>query len=399
MTRQQRIGILSDSFDPVHCEQIRVGLNALNAGMLDLLIVVPAADSPCSPCDACADDRWKMLVSACACDDRLIPSRIEMERSESVSLFKTLTVMKKQYPGADLCNLIGYDVLKSLLFSPQLRNILKLCSFLIYLSGEEADAVPVREALSRLAELGGRFRLLSFDTPGISPSSVPASFTSRKSLENLDPSVLEYCICKGLYGCPRRIEHIDAWIDRLFASLKPRRFAHSLSVALTARQLAEHYGLDPLKAEQAGLLHDCAKCLPLSEMKRIAAEHHLTDDSTVFESSALLHSLVGAWLAEKQYGITDQDILDSIRYHNTGMAGMSRLAMCVCLSDSIEPLRQSYPLLDQVRDLSMISLERSLLLSLEGTAEYVKARGKYLHPRTLNTIGWLKQLPAVQKST
>jgi HD superfamily phosphohydrolase YqeK len=81
------------------------------------------------------------------------------------------------------------------------------------------------------------------------------------------------------------------------------------------------------------------------------------------------------------------------------MAGMSRLAMCVCLSDSIEPLRQSYPLLDQVRDLSMISLERSLLLSLEGTAKYVKARGKYLHPRTLNTIGWLKQLPAVQKST
>ena len=85
-------------------------------------------------------------------------------------------------------------------------------------------------------------------------------------------------------------------------------------------------------------------------------------------------------------------MLEAIRYHNTGCAGMSRLAMCVCLADSIEPLRKSYPLLDKVRSLSEHSLEQALLLSLEGTADYVISRGKYLHPRTQETISWLRSL-------
>jgi len=70
--------------------------------------------------------------------------------------------------------------------------------------------------------------------------------------------------------------------------------------------------------------------------------------------------------------------------------------MCVCLADSIEPTRASYPLLEQVRVLSELSLERALLMSLEGTAAYVRSRGKYLHPRTQETIAWLKTLPEVR---
>jgi hypothetical protein len=43
-----------------------------------------------------------------------------------------------------------------------------------------------------------------------------------------------------------------------------------------------------------------------------------------------------------------------------------------------------------------LSLERALLMSLEGTAAYVRSRGKYLHPRTQETIAWLKTLPEVR---
>ena len=180
------------------------------------------------------------------------------------------------------------------------------------------------------------------------------------------------------------------WVGKLSASLKPSRFAHSLSVAWMSRHLARVHGLDPLKAEQAGLLHDCAKCLSLEEMQRIAVSHSLTDDRALLASGALLHSVVGSWVAEEDYGMTDPDVLEAISYHNTGFPGMTRLDMCVCLSDSIEPLRESYPHLEQVRSLSEISLERALLVSLEGTADYVVSRGKYLHPRTKDTIAWLK---------
>ena len=211
----------------------------------------------------------------------------------------------------------------------------------------------------------------------------------------LDGAVREFCAAKGLYGMARRIEASDRWLDQLFAALTPKRFAHSLSVARTARRLAFQYGVDPLQAEEAGLLHDCAKCLPMKEMRRIALEHSLTDDPAILESGALLHSLAGAWLARNAYGMADPAVLEAIAYHNTGHAGMSRLAMCVCLADFMEPNRESYPLLEEVRRLAEHSLEQALLLSLEGTAEYVCSRGKYLHPRTQETIAWLKTLPGI----
>ncbi len=184
----------------------------------------------------------------------------------------------------------------------------------------------------------------------------------------------------------------SGWISKLSAALKPGRFAHSLSVAWMSRRLARIHSIDSLKAEQAGLLHDCAKSLPLEEMQRIAVEHSLTDDQEMLSSGALLHSVVGSWVAREEYGMTDPDVLQAISYHNTGFPGMTRLDMCVCLSDSIEPLRESYPHLEEVRALAETSLERALLLSLEGTADYVTSRGKYLHPRTQNTITWLKTL-------
>ena len=190
-----------------------------------------------------------------------------------------------------------------------------------------------------------------------------------------------------------QLKQIKDWTDRLSRSLKPGRFAHSLSVADTAVRLSGIHGLDILRAEQAGLLHDCAKCLSPEKMRRIAEENSLTDDEFILAEPGLLHSIVGAWVAEKTYGMTDSAVLQAIRYHNTGFPGMTRLDMCVCLADSIEPLRRSYPALEEVRKLAGSSLERALLLSLETTADYVLSRGLYLHPRTMETIRWLRELP------
>ena len=192
-------------------------------------------------------------------------------------------------------------------------------------------------------------------------------------------------------------KRVDSWIEQLSGTLKPDRFEHSLSVARTAVHLSEKHGLDALRAEQAGLLHDCAKHLSLDEMRQIAVTHSLTSDETILSSRSLLHSVVGAWYAEKYYGMTDFQVLDAIRYHTTGCAGMSRLSMCICLSDSIEPLRESYPLLNRIHELAEQSLEQALLLSLESTAGYVTSRGWFLHPQTQETIRWLKTLPETQE--
>ena len=216
----------------------------------------------------------------------------------------------------------------------------------------------------------------------------------RTSIQEGSPLAKAQCKCilSGRFS-PAQRKQLEGWSDRLAETLKPGRFAHSLSVADTAVRLSEIHGFDVLRAAQAGLLHDCAKGLSPKEMRRIAEENRLTDDSTVLADPGLLHSVVGAWIAEKSFGMEDPAVLQAIRYHTTGSPGMAPLDMCVCLSDSIEPLRGDYPMLDEIRALAELSVPRALLLSLETTAEYVASRGRFLHPRTRDTILWLREQP------
>lgn len=222
------------------------------------------------------------------------------------------------------------------------------------------------------------------------PETDPFFLPDVSPQHGLCPSVEEYCALIGLYGRSAYLKGVSSWISRLFVTLNPHRFAHTLSVARTSVELALRFGADPMKAEEAGLLHDCAKCYSLADMQKAVRRHNMTDDPEFLSSPALLHSLAGACVARDDYGVQDQEILDAIAYHNTGHAGMSSLAMCVCLADFIEPNREPFPLLEEVRRLSETSLTRALLLSLEGVAEHVASKGKKLHPRTLETIAWLK---------
>ena len=269
-------------------------------------------------------------------------------------------------------------------------------------SDNHCETVRHKDRWRMLAAACGPYKnLFPEDLPDASPRSLRKKYpgdelvflsASQEDDKRCCPSVDEYIHALGLYGVPPRITDGRARIKKLFKALNPHRFAHSLAVASTSRELAVLYGEDPEKAEEAGLFHDCAKCLPLREMRQIAEHHHLTDDPHVLESGSLLHSVVGAHLAGTEYGISDEEVLRAILYHNTGRVGMSRLAMCVCLADFIEPNRESFPELENVRKLSSSSLEEALLLSLECTQAHVESSGNYLHPWTTQTISWLSSL-------
>ena len=72
---------------------------------------------------------------------------------------------------------------------------------------------------------------------------------------------------------------------------------------------------------------------------------------------------------------------------------MTQLDMAVYLADKIEPTRADYPVLSKVRMMAQFSLEKAMLLSMEGTTKYVKKGGKALHPTTMETIRWLQAQP------
>ncbi len=392
----KRIGILGGTFDPIHQGHLQMAFSAMEQARLDQVLMMPSGNPPHKSCAAGAEDRWRMTVMVCTKDPRLVPSRLEMDREGSVYTIDTVRELKRQYPRAELYYIMGTDAFMKLGNWYCAEQLFSLCTFLICPRSSFADPAAFSMEKKRLSALGAEIVAVKMAPVNVSSTEVRQALSGGQSVPFLDAFNREYCGSKGLYGMPCRIDQAEFWLSRLFAALTPHRFAHSLSVAYTAKRLARLHGIDSLRAEQAGLLHDCAKCLPIKEMRRIAVEHSLTDDPTVLESGALLHSLVGAWVARNEYGMADPEVLSAIAYHNTGFPGMSRLDMCVCLADSIEPARESYPLLENVRILSELSLERALLMSLEGTADYVRSRGKYLHPRTQDTITWLKTLPGVR---
>ena len=106
--------------------------------------------------------------------------------------------------------------------------------------------------------------------------------------------------------------------------------------------------------------------------------------------------MAGAFLAASSYHVSDPKVLRAISCHTTGKVGMNKLDMVVYLADKIEPGRAPYPLLDQVRAAAQLSLPRAMLLSLEGTAKYVKKGGKPLHPTTQAVVDWLRSAQKIE---
>lgn len=387
---KERIGILGGTFDPIHLGHLHMAQAAMAQIHLDRVLMVPTGNPPHKSDITPASDRWRMVCAACAQLDGLEPSRIELDREGVTYAVDTLTQLREAYPKADLFYIIGADTLMELHAWRRSDDVLKLCTFIVCPRPGKDTPLALREERRLLTERGGQFMMLDAEVMDISSTVLRQALRENRPTPELPVPVREYCYVAGLYGMTPRVEEGRQWLSRLFVDLNVKRFAHTLSVASTARTLALTHGLDAQKAEIAGLLHDCAKCLPLREMRQLCDRHGVETDKGMRESGALLHAPAGACQAQDVYGVTDKAVLDAIFCHNTGKPDMTPLDMAVWLADKIEPTRAPYPLLDKVRMLSGLSLQKALTTSMEGSCKYIRQRGKTVHPMTLRTLEWLK---------
>ncbi|MBT2690297.1 bis(5'-nucleosyl)-tetraphosphatase (symmetrical) YqeK [Bacillus sp. ISL-47] len=165
--------------------------------------------------------------------------------------------------------------------------------------------------------------------------------------------------------------------------LTEHRFIHSIGVMETAIKLAEKYGANEKKAELAAIFHDYAKFRPKDEMKEIILSNGMPVELLAYNSE-LWHAPVGAYLAEKEAGITDSEVLDAIRYHTSGRVGMSLLEKVIYLADYIEPGRH-FPGVEEVRELANSSLDQALIKSVQNTIMFLVKKGQPVFPATFHT--------------
>ncbi len=388
---KERIGILGGTFNPLHEGHIAMARAALEKCSLERLLFLPDSVPPHKTGIAPALDRWRMVVAATAFEPRFEPCRMELERTGTTYTYDTLTALRAAYPKAELCYLIGTDTLMELHHWYRWQEVLKLCTFLVCPRTTQYSVEQLLEQRRMLISLGASFQDVEMPVVNVSSTELRQAIAEDTPTDLLSPVEREYIGLCGLYGTQTRIQRHEEWLSRLFSDLNAKRFAHTLGVAYTARQLAILHHVDQQKAEVAALLHDCAKCLPLKEMQRIAEEHQLTSDESLKSSGALLHALVGSHMAQEVYGVTDRDILQAIACHTTGKAGMSPLDMVVYLADKIEPTRTAYPLLHKVRMIAPLSLEKAVCATMKGSANHVRDTGKKPHPDTLAAIDWLEE--------
>ena len=180
--------------------------------------------------------------------------------------------------------------------------------------------------------------------------------------------------------------------------LTQHRFEHSLGVEYTSACLAIVHGADVTDARIAGLLHDCAKCLPDDEQIRIMEKAGQPPLQEEYDDHSLLHAKCGAVLARDKFGIDDEDILNAIRFHTVGRPNMSLLEKIVYIADFMEPNRKDLIIMDDVRHAAFIDIDQTLLWIMEGVLSFVKQKGLVPAPSGLAAYEYYKNQIKIDES-
>ncbi|MCQ4021639.1 MULTISPECIES: bis(5'-nucleosyl)-tetraphosphatase (symmetrical) YqeK [unclassified Ruminococcus] len=162
-----------------------------------------------------------------------------------------------------------------------------------------------------------------------------------------------------------------------------KRFSHSENVSKEAIKLAKLYGADPEKAELAGILHDITKETPHEEQLQIMEKNGIILSKLQLSSPKLWHSLSGAAYIESELGITDQDIINAVRYHTSGRAGMSILEKIIFVADFTSEERD-YDDVDVMRKKSRKSLEEAMHYGLSFTLSDLIKRERIIDPNAID---------------
>ena len=172
-------------------------------------------------------------------------------------------------------------------------------------------------------------------------------------------------------------------VNLLNKTLSKPRFDHCLRVESIALELADHFQTSSQIVSPAALLHDLCREYSRQKLLKLAADFDIVVDDIEKAEPLLLHGPIAAVIAEKNFGIDDNLVLEAVRFHITGAPNMTPLAKLIFIADFIEPGRT----FEQARILREMALKLSpdqlLLKVYNQSIEYVVKQGYLIHPRTV----------------
>ena len=346
------IVVFGGTFDPVHNGHLRIAEEAskkFNAS----IIFVPAKSPRWKTPEETSNQRLDMLKIALKSvnfkyeiDDFELNSKDEINYS-----IDTVKYFKKKYPNDNIYFLIGADQVNKFRDWKDAKELSSL-AHILYVSrpGFELNQDIIKEF---------NMENLGFEKSGAVSSS---DIRELKSID-LPLDVLKYIEKNRLY-----------FVKKMSEILPNKRLDHSIEVANLSLEVAKVNKLEPLiDYFVAALLHDLGKAYTkddentLSLMKQNYREYL---DLPPFA----YHQFVGEFLAKREFGIKNEEILDAIKFHCTGKANMTTLGMVIYACDKIEPTRDFDS--TWLIDACMKNWKVGFLTTLEDNKKYLLAHNK-----------------------
>lgn len=185
------------------------------------------------------------------------------------------------------------------------------------------------------------------------------------------------------------IEQACKWLKE---NLNEKRYQHSLGTAECAQKLAQQFGLNEEKAYVAGLLHDCAKCFTDEKLLEIIDKYLDDVDNDERSNKKTLHAPGSFYVAKTVFGVTDLEMLSSIRWHTLGKLDMTDFEKIIFLADKIELRTRSEEYRKQItKDLdSENGLNKAILECYKETIKSLVDRNLKICPLTIQIYNRLQ---------
>lgn len=385
----KRLGILGGSFDPIHVGHMYMAKSACRYFDLEEVWLMPAGHSPNKDERGMtgAEERLHMCELAAAGEEQIRACRLELDLRERSYTWRTLELVHARMPEYALYFIMGGDSLDYFDRWVKPERICELATLLV-VPRDRFDVTALMEKIRKLRKrFSCRIEIVPCSQMEISSTRLRAQLRGG----NADPAdfpagVLEYIREQGLYQrgeCPA-MDMLEIR-KKVKKSLDKARYEHTKGVMYTAAALAMANGYPIEKALLAGLLHDCAKCLPTEEKLALCNRHDILVTEVERKNPALLHAKAGMALAEEKYGVHDPEILHAIKVHTTGEPDMSTLDKIIYIADYIEPGRNQAPHLEVIRQIAFADLNQCMAEILYDTLRYLGDRKGAIDPHTAIT--------------
>ncbi|WP_342190138.1 nicotinate-nucleotide adenylyltransferase [Spiroplasma endosymbiont of Dilophus febrilis] len=328
-----KIIIFGGSFDPIHNQHKEIMLQAYEQLKADMLLIVPAYCSPLKKRQLTNSlHRIKMINLVISKYPWMKLETCEVDRQGISYTIDTVISLQEKYGfNHQYYIIIGSDQANNL---QRWHNIAILKTKVIFVIAQRAEYLLNEKILQ------------SYNKVILQPLFANISSTKIRQgmITTIDSKVLAYINDNLLYIADRLLLHMDK-----------TRYLHCLNVGTMAKQLANHYQVNCLKAEIAGVYHDITK-----QWEDAQHQQYLQQYLPQFLSEPVptWHSKTGALYLEHHLGFNDKEILLAISNHTTAAVTMSNLDKIIFIADKIS-FKRNYPHIDNLRKLAFTNLDEA----------------------------------------